>query len=54
MEIYLTDEELEREKSLFAPAQPRYAALGGKACDIREYVEEVKEAENLPRPPSSC
>jgi hypothetical protein len=54
MAIYLTDEELEREESLFAPARPQYEPLNGEACDIREFVEEVSEVENLPRPPSSC
>ena len=54
MEIYLTDDELEREESLFAPARPRYEPLNGEVCDIREFVEEVSEVENLPRPPSSC
>jgi hypothetical protein len=54
MEIYLTDDELEREESLFAPTRPRYEPLDGEACDILEFVEEVSEVGNLPRPPSSC
>ena len=54
MDIYLTEHELEREESLFAPNKPRYEPLEGKACDIREFVEEASEAENLPQPPSSC
>ena len=54
MDIYLTDEELEREESLFAPAKPHYEPLEGKACDIREFVEQVSEVDNLPQPPSSC
>jgi hypothetical protein len=54
MEIYLTDEELEREKSLFSPDKPGYPTLDGKPCNIREFVEEISEVENLPRPPSSC
>jgi len=54
MEIYLNEQELQREESLFAPKKPKYKLLEGKACNIREFVEEVGQADNLPRPPSSC
>jgi hypothetical protein len=54
MQIFLTDDELDREKSLFAPAQSRYEPLKGKAYDVRELEEEADEDENMPKPPSSC
>ena len=54
MDIYLTDEELEREESLFAPNKPRYEPLPGKAFKILEFVEQVSQDEDLPQPPSSC
>ena len=54
MDIYLTEKELEREENLFAPNKQRYEPLKGKACDIREFVEQVSEIDNLPQPPSSC
>lgn len=54
MDIYLTDEELEREESLFAPNKPRYEPLPGKALEIREFMEPVSHDDDLPQPPSSC
>lgn len=54
MDIYLNDQELKREESLFAPSKPQYKHLEGKACNIREFVEEASQVDDLPRPPSSC
>lgn len=54
MDKYLTDQELEREESLFAPIKTQYKHLEGKACDIREFVEQVSQVDDLPKPPSSC
>ncbi len=53
MDIYLTDEELEREADLFAPNETQYKELTGTACDIRAFVEQVSEDDDiLPTPPS--
>jgi len=54
MQIFLTDEEMEREESLFAPNKVLYEPLDGKAYDVREFVDDSNEDENMPRPPSSC
>jgi hypothetical protein len=54
MEIFLTEEELEREENLFSPHEQKYRTLGGKACDILEFKEEAGQDSNLPQPPSSC
>jgi hypothetical protein len=54
MQIFLTDEELEREESLFAPTKELYESLEGKAYDVREFVDEIGEDENIPKQPSSC
>jgi hypothetical protein len=54
MQIFLTDEELEREESLFAPTKVLYEPLEGKAYDVRDFVDEIGEDENIPKPPSSC
>jgi len=54
MDIYLNEQELKREENLFAPSKPEYKHLEGKAWDVREFVEEVSQVVNLPRPPSSC
>ncbi len=54
MDKYLTDQELEREESLFAPTKSKYKLLEGKACNIRGFVEQVSQVDDLPKPPSSC
>ena len=54
MDIYLTDEELQREKTLFAPSEIEYESLEGKACDIRAFAEQVTKGHDIPEPPSSC
>ena len=54
MQIFLTDEELEREESLFSPARESYDPLTGKAYDVRDLEEKAGDDENMPKPPSSC
>lgn len=54
VDIYLTEEELQREKNLFAPADMQYEPLKGKACDILAFTEKVAEGYELPEPPPSC
>ena len=49
MQIFLTDEEMEREESLFAPNKVLYEPLDGKAYDVREFVDDSNEDENMPR-----
>lgn len=54
MDVYLTKEEIEREKSLFAAHENQYKLLEGKACDIRKFEEQVKKGYELPETPPSC
>jgi len=57
MRIFLTDEEQEREKNLFAPDKAAYKPLKGKKPDIRAIVEQVSEEDefdDMQLPPSSC
>ena len=54
MEIYLTDEELQREKDLFSPSDTTYEPLEGRAYDISTFVEEISEDYKLPGVPPSC
>ncbi len=55
MDVYLTKEELEREKNLFAPREKQYKTLEGKACDIRAFTEQITKGYDIPEPPpSSC
>ena len=54
MDIYLTDEELQREENLFAPNENWYKLLEGRAFDVRLIAEQVTEGKDIPEPPSSC
>jgi len=54
MDIYLTDQELSRERNLFAPHEISYTPLKGRAYDIRSFKVPVTEAKGMPRVPSSC
>jgi len=54
MDIYLTDEELQREENLFAPGENWYKPLEGEAFDVRLFAQQLTEGDNLPEPPSSC
>jgi len=54
MDIYLTEEEQQREENLFAPKDKRYKSLEGKACDIRAFTEQITKDFEIPQPPSSC
>ena len=54
MEVFLTEEELKKEKNLFAPNESQYKPLEGKPCDIRAFKEEVTEGFEQPEPPPSC
>ena len=53
MDVYLSDEELEREESLFEPSEPLYAPLDGRDYDIRSLMEHAM-GYDLQMPPSSC
>ena len=53
MDVYLTEPELLREKSLFEPHEESYAPLEGKAFDIESFTD-VTDDENAPQIPSSC
>ena len=54
MQTYLTEQELLREESLFAPSETSYMPLEGRAYELCSFKEEVTEAEELPEPPISC
>ncbi|MEA4926777.1 MAG: hypothetical protein VB084_15905 [Syntrophomonadaceae bacterium] len=55
MDIYLTDEEMEREKALFAPHQESYPALEGKRIyEIKEFEPIDTGDSDRPKPPPSC
>ena len=55
MEIFLTEEELAREKSLFAPHEDSYPPLEGEEKDLRSLKKRLAESDDLPRElPSSC
>jgi hypothetical protein len=54
MDVYLTEEELEREKHLFAPHEISYIILDVKVFDARSYKEQVAEGEDIEQAPLSC
>ena len=54
MDVYLTEEELEREQNLLAPHEISYEPLEGRTEDIRSLKEQVSVSDDMPKPPSSC
>lgn len=61
MDVYLTEEELLRERNLFAPHETSYvplegtyAPLEGRTDDIRSFTEQVSMNDDTLKPPSSC
>ena len=55
MEIFLTDEELSRERHLFAPHEDAYPPLEGREEELRSLKERLTESDDLPKElPSSC
>jgi hypothetical protein len=52
MEIYLSKEEVEREKHLFAPRETVYV-LEGPVFVVREYKEQTVQSEEE-QAPLSC
>lgn len=54
MDVYLTEQELLREESLFAPHETSYTPLEGRTYDIRSFTERVTLDKDIPKPPSSC
>jgi len=53
MEVFITDEEWEREKHLHTPHQIVYV-LDGKVLDLLAYKEVVAEGQDLSQAPTSC
>ena len=54
MDIYLNQQELQREKTLFAPHEISYTPLTGKAIDIKALTQHVELKNEMPKPPPSC
>jgi len=54
MVVYLNEEELKREKSMYAPHEVCYAELEGEVLDISAYKETAAEGEDLTQSPTSC
>jgi hypothetical protein len=53
MEIYLSKEELEREKCLFSPHDIVYP-LDGIVLDILGFKEEAVSGDDMAQAPTSC
>jgi hypothetical protein len=53
MEIFLTKIELSREENLFAPHEPSYSPLNGKAWDILAFAKEIEEGKEMAIVPTS-
>ena len=53
MDVYLVEQELVREKSLFSPHETSYETLEGSPFDISSFVD-VSDDEDMPQIPSSC
>lgn len=54
MDVFLTEQEIEREKNLFSPDKLQYKPLDGEAFDIHNFEEQMSDDTNMPQPPSSC
>ncbi len=55
MEVYLTDEELIREKNIFEAHTMSYKPLKKRSYKIKDYVNpNVKPGDDRRKPPPSC
>jgi hypothetical protein len=55
MDIFLTDEELQREKDLFSPQEETYPSLkGSRDYEIKDFVPVGGDDTDRPKPPPSC
>ncbi len=54
MDVFLTEEELEREKELFEPHEEEYEPLSGRTCEIRDFIPLDADDSDRPKPPPSC
>ncbi len=54
MDVFLTDEELQREKALFEAVQESYSPLAGRKYEIKDFVSEGGDDGDRPKPPPSC
>jgi hypothetical protein len=54
MDVYLSQEEIEREKHMFAPRETAYV-LEGEVFVVREYKEQTVQGDNAEQAaPLSC
>ena len=54
MQVYLTEEELDRESSLLSPSETQYKLLPGVPYDVRLYVEPSSDKSDDAPLPSTC
>ncbi len=55
MDIFLTDEEMEREKALFEPHKESYPPLAGKrSYEIKDFEPIDAGDSDRQKPPPSC
>lgn len=55
MDIFLSDEEMEREKALFEPHKESYSSLAGKRnYEIKQFEPVDTGDGDRPKPPPSC
>jgi len=55
VDIFLTDEELERERALFSPHRESYASLPGqRSYEIKDFKPLDTGDGDRPKPPPSC
>ncbi len=54
MDIFLTEEELQHEKALFEAHKEGYPILGGRKYELKDFVRDVAEDTDRPKPPPSC
>ncbi len=54
MDIFLTEEELQREKELFEAHKESYAILEGRKYELKDLVQDVAVDTDRPKPPPSC
>jgi hypothetical protein len=54
MDIFLTEEELQREKDLFEAHKETYKPLEGRKYEIKDFVPIGGDDSDRPKPPPSC